>query len=78
MDPYCLVDALKLYIIIIGRSLNFPSAQSSFEILLSTAKLRSAGSGTHFATSPHEVWGVTETCCSGTPVSFANYTKDTS
>ena len=40
-------------------------------ISLSTAKLRSAERDTHFATSLHEVWGVTEMCCSGTPVSFA-------
>ena len=41
------------------------------------AKLRSAERGTHFATSPHEVWGVIEVCCSGTPVSFAYYRTDT-
>ena len=56
----------------------FSPVQSSLEISLSTAKLRSAERGTHFVTSPHEVWGVTEVCCSGTPVSFAYYTTDTS
>ena len=39
-----------------GRSLSFPPAQSSFQISLSTAKLRSTERGTHFATFPHEVW----------------------
>ena len=54
-----------------GRSLNFPPAQSTFEISLSEVKLRSAERNTYCTTSLHEVSCVTEVWCPCILVCFA-------
>ena len=63
-----------------GRSINFPPAQSTFEISLTKASSDQAGGvATYFATSLLHFWCVTEVCSPGTrhPISFANYMIDT-
>ena len=61
-----------------GRSLNFPPAQSTFELSLGKASSDAGGRGTYFATYLHKASCVTEICCPGIPVSFAYYMTDTS